>query len=152
MQSKLLWRMCLLLFFLGVTSFSVTGTALAKNVYESQTPMTDSELVKFIQILPQFRAWAAANKEQAHPQIINGRADFVYSGAAKNWVQARNWDVRRFFNVMGKAAAALYIVSEGSQATRPRDMPSVSQAELDIVQKHLTKLLEASRGKAPMKQ
>ncbi len=153
MQLKLLWKVRIVAFVFVIVSFLAPCAALAKNVYESQTPITDQELVKFIQILPQFRAWATSNKEQAQPQVVKGKADFTYSGAARQWVQARSWDARRFFNVMGKAAAALYILSEGQQATRPRDMPSVSQAELDIVQKHLTKLLEASRGgAAPMKQ
>ncbi len=122
----------------------------AQTVYENQAPMSERELISFINILPQFRAWAASHKEVAHPSVTQGKADFVYSKTAETWVKGRNWDVRRFFAVMGKAAAALYMISEGgSNKARPQDMPQVSQAELNLVQKHLTNLLEAGKRQAP---
>ncbi len=152
MQLKLLGKMPILFFMLLLCCFFTPVQVFAQNVYEKQTPMTDMELKSFIQILPEFRAWAKAHKEKAQPQIIKGKADFVYSSAAKNWVQARNWDARRFFSIMGKVAAALYIISEGGHANHPKDMPSVAQAELDLVQEHLTKLLEASKSTASIKQ
>ncbi len=149
MQLFLLRKLHVLASALCFLCLIFSATVHAKNVYESQPPMTDKELVSFIQTLPQFRTWAIAQKEQAHPQMVGGKPDFVYSDAAKNWVQAKGWEPRRFFSVMGKAAAALYIVSEGS---RQNDMPEVSQAELDLVQKYLTQLLEAGKSSAPMKQ
>ncbi len=153
MQLKFLWKFHILACVICVFCLAISNTVLAQNVYEKQSPITDKELTSFIQILPQFRAWAIAQKEQAHPEVVQGKADFVYSDAAKKWVQAHNWDPRRFFSVMGKAAAGIYIISEGgAQAKRSSDMPNISQGELNLIQKYLTQLLEAGKGTAPMKQ
>ncbi len=150
------WRMyastvifCAFGFFAFIT-LGGQHTALAQSVYENQSPMTEKELTTFIQLLPQFRAWASAQKEVAHPSITQGKADFVYSSAAATWVKNRQWEPRRFFAVMGKAAAALYLLSEGgNDKARPQDMPKVSQAELNLVQRHLSALLEAGKRTAP---
>ncbi len=51
--------------------------AQAVTVYENQPPVTDKELVGFLEILPRFRAWAKEHKEEAHPVLRNGKADFL---------------------------------------------------------------------------
>ncbi len=123
----------------------MASPAMAQSVYANQGPITEKELLSFIKLLPQFRAWAASNKEVAHPSFVGGKPDFTYSEAAAQWVQTRGFDVKRFFTVMGRSAAALFLISEGAttQDKKPQDMPNVSQAELDLVQRHLAQLLEA---------
>ncbi len=151
MQNKALFRTQSLLSMLGMAllwavCICTTPTiATAQSVYDNQSPITDTELVSFMKLLPQFRAWAASNKEMAHPSFVDNKADFTYSEAAAQWVQTRGFDPRRFFTVMGRSAAALYIISEGAtlQDKKPQDMPSVTQAEIDLVQKYLAQLLEA---------
>ncbi len=137
-RRTILWVLCAVC-LLGA------APAFAKNVYENQAPITDTELVSFIKLLPQFRAWAASSKEVAHPSLTDGKADFVYSDAAAQWVQTRGFEPKRFFSVMGKAAAALYLISEGAgpDHVKPKDMPHVVQSEIDLVHKHLSQLLEA---------
>ncbi len=138
---------------LALCTFISPTWAQAQSVYEKQSPMTERELVDFIRVLPQFRAWASSQGDVAHPSISQGKADFFYSKEAEKWVKERHWDARRFFAVMGKAAASLYVLSVGgSDKARPKDMPHVSQAELDLVQKHLTNLLEAGKNAPPMAQ
>ncbi len=129
-----------------------SSAAYGQSVYENQAPITDTELVSFIKLLPQFRAWAASSKEMAHPSFKDGKADFVYSEAAATWIQTRGFEARRFFSVMGRAAAALYIISEGisPQSAKPKDMPSVSQTEINLVQKYLAQLLEAGSDAPPL--
>ena len=124
----------------------------AKSVYEDQPPVTDKELVAFMEILPHFRAWAASSKEEAHPSVSRGKADFVYSPKAAEWVKLRGWDPVRFFCVMGRAAAALSLVEEGSDVSgkRPPDMPSVTQQELELVRRHLGSLLKAGNDAPPI--
>ncbi len=136
------------MFFGLICFFCLCATVRANNVYEKQAPFSEKELTTFIQLLPQFRTWSTANKEVAHPKIVNNKADFIYSKAAENWVKQHKWDARRFFSIMGKAAAALYIISEGSHMNgpRPKDMPNVTQAEIDLVQRHLSKILEAGKN------
>ncbi len=134
--------------------FSALGTvsAHAQSVYDNQAPMTDTELVTFIKLLPQFRAWATTHQDESHPSIIDDKADFTYSEAAAQWVKTHGFEPRRFFSVMGKAAAALFLVSEGlgPDSSKPKDMPAVSQSELDLVQKHLAQLLEAGSNAPPL--
>lgn len=92
------------------------------------------ELIGFLEILPRFRAWAKENKEEAHPVLRNGKADFLYSPQAAAWVESQGWNPLRFFSVMGRMAAALVIVEEGNDmsGTRPRDMPGVTEEELAL--------------------
>ena len=54
-----------------------------------------------------------------------------------------------FFSVMGKAAAAMYYISEDIElnSPRPKSMPSITQEELNLVNKHLTQLLKAGSDK-----
>ncbi len=139
-----------LVFLAFMGTFSVMPSlmatpAMAQSVYDDQGPMNETELLSFIKLLPQFRAWAASSKEVAHPGFVDNKADFIYSDAAAQWVQTRGFDARRFFTVMGRSAAALYMISEGAttQDAKPQDMPTVSESELALVQKHLAQLLEA---------
>lgn len=136
--------------------FLLAAEAHAKSVYDNQPPVTDKELVSFMELLPHFRAWAASSREEAHPSVDkNGKADFTYSAEAAGWVKRRGWDPARFFCVMGRAAAALAMVEEGSDAIsveRPPDMPAVSQTELETVQRHLGGLLRAGSDAPPIKR
>lgn len=122
----------------------------AVTVYDRQPPVTDKELVGFLEILPRFRAWARESGEEAHPVLRNGKADFVYSPRAAEWVRAQGWEPVRFFCVMGRMAAALVIVEEGNdmRGTRPRDMPGVTEEELALARRHLGTMLKAG-GDAP---
>ena len=89
---------------------------------------------------------AHSQKEDAHPTLRNGQADFLFSPRAGDWVKEHGWDAPRFFCVMGKMAAALVIVEEGNdmQGTRPADMPPVAPQELSLARKHLGSLLKVS--------
>lgn len=120
------------------------------NVYEKQPPVTDKELLDFLELLPQFRAWAKSNNEEAHPILRNGKADFLYSPNAAAWVQEHKWNPVRFFCVMGRMAAALSIVEEGNDmsGSRSKDMPEVSDGELALARRHLGTMLKAG-GDAP---
>lgn len=119
------------------------------NVYAGQPAVTEKELLAFAELLPKFRAWARAGHEEAHPVVRAGKADFLYSPNAAEWVTARGWQPARFFCVMGRLAAALVIVEEGNDmGSRPADMPSVSGEELALTRRHLGTLLMAG-GDAP---
>ena len=139
---------------LGLVLALTAVPATAKSVYENQPPMTDKELVAFIEILPHFRAWAASSKEEAHPRVDkkSGVPDFLYSAKAAEWVKVRGWDPARFFSVMGRAAAALAMVEEGNDimSNRPPDMPTVSPEELELVRRHLAGLLKAGSDAPPI--
>lgn len=120
-------------------------------VYDKQPPVTDKELLGFLELLPQFRAWAKSSNEEAHPVLRNGKADFLYSAQAAAWVQGHGWVPARFFCVMGRMAAALVIVEEGnSQSARARDMPEVTDAELALARRHLGSLLRAGGDVPPV--
>lgn len=120
------------------------------SVYDKQPPVTDKELLDFLELLPQFRTWAKSNNEEAHPILRNGKADFLYSPSAAAWVQEHKWNPVRFFCVMGRMAAALSIVEEGNDMTgaRSKDMPAVSEGELALARRHLGTMLKAG-GDAP---
>ena len=121
------------------------GSSANVNVYEKQPPVTDKELLDFLELLPQFRAWAKSNNEEAHPIMRNNKADFLYSPNAAAWVQAHNWNPVRFFCVMGRMAAALVIVEDGNDLqARPKDMPVVDKSEVELARKHLGSLLKVS--------
>lgn len=131
-----------------------SNNAMAKSVYDNQPPLTDEELVSFMEILPSFRAWALPQDIKAQP-IVNkmGKADFIYSDEVAKWVISKNWEPDRFFSVMGRAAAALAIIEEGNDFAnnRPTDMPTVSESELSVVRKHLGSLLKAGNLAPPIK-
>ena len=121
-------------------------------VYEKQPPVTDKELLSFLDVLPHFRAWAKANNEEAHPTLTNGKPDFMYSPQAAAWVQQQGWDPVRFFCVMGRMAAALAIVEEGNDmnGVRSKDMPEVTEGELALARRHLGTMLKVSGDVAPI--
>lgn len=133
-------------------SFSVPLTVQAAamtTVYDTQSDVTEKELLQFLELLPQFRQWTRAEKEEAHPVLNKGKADFLYSDKAAQWVREKGWDARRFFCVMGRMAAALVMVEEGGNSmARPKDMPEVSNAELELARKHLGSILKASMDNA----
>lgn len=123
-------------------------------VYDKQPPVTESEIISFVSLLPQFRAWARAQGEEAHPVVSSsGQPDFTYSSKASDWVQSHNFNSRRFFCIMGRLAAGMVIIEEGNdfKGTRPQDMPEISSAELELVRRHLGELLNASRNVPPVK-
>lgn len=124
----------------------------AATVYDRQPPVTDKELLGFLDILPHFRAWAKAGNEEAHPVLRNGKADFMYSPKAAAWVQEQGWNPVRFFCVMGRMAAALAIVEEGNDMTgvRSSDMPEVTEGELALVRRHLGTMLKVSGDVPPI--
>lgn len=123
------------------------------NVYAGQSAVTEKELLAFAEVLPRFRAWAKASHEEAHPVVRAGKADFLYSPQAAEWVTAQGWQPARFFCVMGRLAAALVIVEEGNdmRGTRPADMPPVSPEELALARRHLGTLLTAGGDVPPLR-
>lgn len=116
-------------------------------VYDRQPLVTERELGRFLPLLPQFRAWARKNNEDAHP-VINpkGQPDFLYSANAGKWVKSHGFEPARFFCIMGRMAAGLAIIEEGNDlpATRPKDMPPVDPAEISLARKHLGELLSVA--------
>ena len=63
---------------------------------------------------------------------------------------AKGWQPARFFCVMGRLAAALVIVEEGNDmGSRPADMPSVTNEELELARRHLGTLLMAGGAVPP---
>jgi hypothetical protein len=123
----------------------------APDVY-AQDPYTEKELVFFIESMPHFLAWARSGKVQAHP-VTNaaGKPDFAYTPEAAVKAQELGWEPRRFFCLLGRSAAALYLVGEGTDAvhTLPSDMPAVTETEMALVRKHLASLLRAGAGGPP---
>lgn len=131
----------------GATAGNVWPGQAGATVYDGEPPVTSGELGEFLELLPRFRAWAKDHPGEAHPLINNDKADFYFSDNAAQWVQGQNWQPRRFFCVMGRMAAAMVLVEEGNDmsGSRPRDMPPVSQEELDLARKNLGSLLRAGR-------
>ena len=121
-----------------------------QSIYE-QPPFTEKELTDFMEVLPRFLLWARGNKA-AYP-IINevGKPDFFHTPAAAAKIQEFGRDPKRFFCLLGRTAAALYLVEEGSDLTGdlPEDMPPVTREELALVRKHLTSLLRAGAEGPP---
>ncbi|WP_300732978.1 serine/threonine protein phosphatase [uncultured Desulfovibrio sp.] len=152
MKSLSLPGMLLLCAMLASAPLSIPSTAQAaavSSVYDKQPDVTEKELFQFLDLLPQFRQWTRAEKEEAHPILRKGKADFLYSDKAAQWVKEKGWDARRFFCVMGRMAAALVMVEEGGNSmARPKDMPEVSKAELELARKHLGSILKASMDNA----
>lgn len=122
----------------------------SRAVYDGQPAVKGPELSRFLETLPQFRAFVREQKEEAHPVVRNGKADFLYSPSAAAWLESRGWNARRFFCVMGRMAAALAIIEEGNDMmpNLPRDMPSVSKDELALARRNLDNLLRVGRAPA----
>ncbi|MBR3663110.1 MAG: serine/threonine protein phosphatase [Desulfovibrio sp.] len=120
-------------------------------VYDNQGPVSEKELLRFLEVLPEFRNWARKEHEEAHPLLTAGRPDFFYSDNAALWIKKRGWDPRRFFCIMGRMAAALVIAEEGNdlKGIRPPDMPKVSDAETELAHRHLGQLLKIGGAAAP---
>lgn len=141
--------LCAMLACAPVSLPSTAQAAAASSVYDKQPDVTEKELFQFLDLLPQFRQWTRAEKEEAHPILRKGKADFLYSDKAAQWVKEKGWDARRFFCIMGRMAAALVMVEEGgNEMARPKDMPEVSKAELELARKHLGSILKASMDNA----
>ena len=103
--------------------------------------------------MPHFLAWVRASNAKVHP-VVNaaGKPDFAYTPEAAAKTQELGWEPRRFFCLLGRTAAALYLVGEGTDQlhTLPPDMPAVTETELTLVRKHLAALLRAgANGPAP---
>ena len=123
-------------------------TLLMPDVY-AQDAYTEKELVSFIESMPHFLAWARTSKVKVHP-VVNaaGKPDFAYTPEAAVKTQELGWEPRRFFCLLGRTAAALYLVEEGTDLMHalPPDMPPVTDVEMALVRKHLASLLRAGTG------
>lgn len=136
----------------GKKAEAATSAPVEANVYAGQPAVTEKELLAFTELLPRFRTWAREGHEEAHPVVRAGKADFLYSPKAAEWVTAQGWQPARFFCVMGRLAAALVIVEEGNDmGSRPADMPSVTNEELELARRHLGTLLTAGGDVPPIK-
>ncbi|MDR0466575.1 MAG: serine/threonine protein phosphatase [Deltaproteobacteria bacterium] len=126
-------------------------TDAPQNIY-AQAPYTEKELVRFIESMPLFLAWARTGQSQAHPATsAAGKPDFVYTPEAAAKAKELGWEPRRFFCLLGRTAAALYLVGEGTDTmfTMPPDMPTVTETEMALVRKHLASMLRAGAGGPP---
>ena len=115
----------------------------------AQEPYTEKELVRFIESMPHFLAWAQASKAKLHPATnAAGKPDFIYTPEAAAKTQELGWEPKRFFCLLGRTAAALYLVAEGADRSDalPPDMPTVTAAEMALVRKHLASLLRVGAG------
>jgi len=132
----------------GQPLFATQSSAQAQDVY-AQGPYTEKELVRFIESVPHFLAWAQSSKAKAHPMVnAAGKPDFAYTPEAAAKAQELGWDPRRFFCLLGRIAAALYLVEEGVDMLHemPPDMPTVTEAEMALARKHLASLLRVGAG------
>ena len=134
------------------SSATARRSAAAPDVY-AQAPYTEKELVRFTESMPHFLTWArAAGTIPAHP-VTNaaGKPDFTYTPEAAAKAQELGWEPRRFFYLMGKTAAALYLVGEGTDLmyALPPDMPTVTETEMALARKHLASLLRAGADGPP---
>ncbi len=128
------------------------GPAGDKNVYD-QPPFTEKELLSFMDTLPQFRRWVRETRAAVNPQLNSaGKPDFVYPPEAAAKARELGWaEPKRFFCLLGRTAAALYLVEEGTDLTDklPKDMPKVADSEIALVRKHLGSLLRAGNDGPP---
>ena len=133
-----LWRsLAGLLLALCVLVFPLAASA---DFYD-QPPMTEAELLKFIDDMPSYLQWARHNKEQAHPDLDKqGRPSFSYSAKAAAKMTELGWKAERFFCVMGRTAAALALGGRKPGLDKPVDMPMISPKELTLVRRHMDKL------------
>jgi len=136
------------------TAATANAAVPVPDVY-AQGPFTEKELVRFIESMPLFLAWARASKAKAHPMVnAAGKPDFAYTPEAAAKAEELGWEPKRFFCLLGKAAAALYLVEEGTDRIQalqalPPDMPTVTETEMALVRKHLASLLRAGAGGPP---
>ena len=124
------------------------ATVSASDVY-AQSTYTEKELVRFIESMPHFLAWMRSSKAKVHPVInATGKPDFTYTPEAAAKAGELGWEPRRFFCLLGRTAAALYLVEEGTDRTDalPPDMPTVTDAEMALARKHLAALLRVGTG------
>ena len=123
----------------------------AQDVY-AQEAYTEKELLSFIESLPHFLGWGRTGKVKVYP-VVNaaGMPDFAYTPEAAAKAQELGWEPRRFFCLLGRTAAALYLVEEGTDLVTalPPDMPAVTETEMALVRKHLTSILRAGAGGPP---
>ena len=124
------------------------AAAQAPDVY-AQDAYTEKELVCFMESMPHFLAWVRTSKARVHP-VVNaaGKPDFTYTPEAAAKTRELGWEPGRFFCLLGRTAAALYLVGEGTDFMQalPPDMPTVTEAEMALVRKHLASLLRAGAG------
>jgi hypothetical protein len=122
-----------------------------ESVYE-QPPFTEKELSNFVDTLPAFLRRAREDGMTAHPAVnAAGKPDFLYDPEAAAEAQRLGWEPARFFCLMGRTAAALYLVEENADLPDklPGDMPSVTRDEMALVRKHLASLLRAGTSGPP---
>ena len=84
-------------FLLCISLVSQNVIANSQNVYEHQAPIKEEELLSFIKLLPQFKAWVKENNDYSHPSVVNNKADFIYSEGAAVWAKTNGFEPRRFF-------------------------------------------------------
>ena len=147
LRTGAVWRVFGLAALFGLCLWLVSRPAQAENFYD-QPPITEQELMRFINDLPRYRGWARQAKELAHPGLgKDGRPTFIYSAKAAAKVEEFGWEPKRFFCVMGRAAAALAMQAQGNPgAERPVDMPIVSPAEWNLVRRHSAALFKAGEN------
>lgn len=133
------WALCLFM------TVGMPFSCPAAELYD-QPPFTSDELLKLVHDLPRFRTWLAVHHETAHPVLsASGKPGFLYSPQAAQEAARLGWKPERFFCVMGRAAAALAIIEQGTAITAapPPEMPPVQAEELESVRIHLASLLQA---------
>ena len=125
--------------FLALCMLALPLTASAD--FYDQPILTEAELLKFIDDMPNYLQWARQNKEQSHPSLDKqGRPSFSYSAKAATKVTELGWKAERFFCVMGRTAAALALGGHKPGLDKPVDMPMISPKELTLVRRHMDKL------------
>ena len=123
-----------------VLACALPGAAPAATVYEGQADFTEQELMRFLADLPRFRSWHRSSGQSVHPKVTDGAPDFEYTPEAADWARSHGWEPVRFFCVMGRAAAAMAGAVE-EKPIKAADMPSVSPAEIEAVNRHMVELL-----------
>lgn len=128
--------------------FTLTAAHAAEGGFYSQPPMSEPELMRFIDTFPKFREWSRTSGDRPAPMTDGaGNPSFTWSEAAAAKVTALGWQPDRFFFVLGKAAACLAVIENGAtykDAGRPPDMPPVTDGEIAIVQRNLVSLLRVT--------
>ena len=105
-------------------------------VYAGQPEITETEMQRFISVLPGFRTWVKSRGVTVRPTVTKGKPDFSYPPEVGSWLSGQGWNPDRFFCVFGRTAAGMTIVSEGGSAgAKASDMPAVSVRELDLVRR-----------------
>lgn len=128
-----------------VLALALHSPVSAGDLYR-QPPFDKAELLRLIADLPRFRAWAKADGQKIHPTVtVEGKAGFFYSPRAAAQAESLGWNAERFFCVMGRAAAAVAVIEQGTDimVNQPPDMPRVTPEELRLVRENLSDLLRA---------